>query len=107
MLEIGFGNGRTVPDVIAQAADVHYVGVDISPTMVAEATRFNAAMVTQGQVSFHLASAERLPFDDDAFDRIFSIGVIHFWLASGQPRSCPGVTLGLREDQCSRRPPAG
>ncbi|HVC62465.1 MAG TPA: class I SAM-dependent methyltransferase [Acetobacteraceae bacterium] len=64
VLEIGFGNGRTVPDVIAQAVDVHYTGIDISPTMVKEASRFNAAPVAAGRVSFHLGSAERMSFAD-------------------------------------------
>ena len=45
VLEIGFGNGRAAPEVIAQAADVQYSGIDISPTMVAEASAFNAALV--------------------------------------------------------------
>jgi ubiquinone/menaquinone biosynthesis C-methylase UbiE len=79
VLEIGGGSGRTVPDVISQAEDVHYTGIDISPTMVEEASRFNAAMVAAGRASFHLGSAERMPFTDDSFDRIFSTGVIHFW----------------------------
>ena len=48
VLEIGFGNGRTAPDVIAQAADVRYAGIDISPTMVEEASGFNAARVAAG-----------------------------------------------------------
>jgi ubiquinone/menaquinone biosynthesis C-methylase UbiE len=78
VLEIGFGNGRTVPDVIGQAADVRYTGIDISPTMVAEASRFNAALVAAGKASFHLSSAEHMPFNDRTFDRVFSIGVIHF-----------------------------
>jgi SAM-dependent methyltransferase len=85
VLEIGFGNGHTVPDVIAQAADVRYSGVDISPTMVAEASAFNATLVAAGRASFHLASAERMPFADDSFDRAFSIGVIHFWTEPGAP----------------------
>ena len=79
VLEIGFGNGRTAPDVIAQAADVTYAGIDISPTMVAEASAFNAALVAAGRATFRLGSAERMPFADDAFDRAFSMGVIHFW----------------------------
>ena len=79
VLEIGFGNGRTVPDVIAQAAEVHYTGLDFSPTMVEEATRFNAALVAAGCASFHLGSAERMPFADASFDRVFSTGVAHFW----------------------------
>jgi SAM-dependent methyltransferase len=84
VLEIGFGNGRAVPDVIGQAADVRYAGVDISPTMIAEASRFNAALVAAGRASFHLGSAERMPFANHTFDRVFSVGVIHFWT---EPRS--------------------
>lgn len=79
VLEIGFGDGRTVPKVIAQADDVRYTGIDISPTMVEEASRFNAGSVATGQASFVLGSAQTMPFQDDSFDRIFSIGVIHFW----------------------------
>ena len=85
VLEIGFGNGRTVPDLIAQAADVYYAGIDISPTMVAEASTFNAALVAAGRATFHLGSAERMPFADHSFDRVFSIGVIHFWTDPAGP----------------------
>jgi len=79
VLEIGFGNGRAAPEVIAQAAEVKYAGIDISPTMVAEASAFNAALIAAGRAIFQLGSAENLPFADAFFDRVFSIGVIHFW----------------------------
>lgn len=79
VLEIGFGNGRTAPFVITQAPDVRYTGIDISPTMVTEASTFNAALVEAGKASFHLAYAHEMPFDSSSFDRVFSIGVIHFW----------------------------
>lgn len=79
VLEVGFGNGRAAPDVVSLAADVRYEGIDISPTMVEEAKRFNAALIGAGLASFHLACAERMPFADDEFDRVFSTGVIHFW----------------------------
>jgi ubiquinone/menaquinone biosynthesis C-methylase UbiE len=78
-LEIGFGNGRAASDVIGQSVDVRYHGIDSSPTMFDEATRFNAALVAAGRASFHLASAEHMPFADASFDRVFAIGVIHFW----------------------------
>jgi ubiquinone/menaquinone biosynthesis C-methylase UbiE len=79
VLEIGFGNGRSVPIVMAQAPDVRYAGIDISPTMVAEASHFNADLVAAGKASFHLTAADAMPFGNDSFDRAFSIGVIHFW----------------------------
>ncbi len=79
VLEIGCGNGRAAPEVIGQAAGVRYAAIDISSTMVDEANRFNAAFVAAGRANFHLASAEHMPFADACFDRVFAIGVIHFW----------------------------
>jgi ubiquinone/menaquinone biosynthesis C-methylase UbiE len=79
VLEIGFGNGRAAPAVTGRASDIRYAGVDISPTMVDEAKRFNSDLITSGRASFHLCSAELLPFADASFDRVFSTGVIHFW----------------------------
>ncbi|MDE1935352.1 class I SAM-dependent methyltransferase [Bradyrhizobium sp.] len=32
-----------------------------------------------GKASFHLTSADALPFTNDSFDRVFSIDVVHFW----------------------------
>ena len=79
VLEIGFGNGRAAPDVIGQSTDVRYAGIDVSPSMFEEAQRFNPALVAAGRASFHLASADHMPFPDASFDRVFAIGVIHFW----------------------------
>jgi len=45
VLEIGFGNGRTAPLVITQAPDVCYSGIDISPTMVAEALTLSHPLI--------------------------------------------------------------
>lgn len=79
VLEIGFGNGRSTPIVIAQAPGVRYAGIDISPTMMTEASNFNAEFVKAGSASFHLASSDAMPFGDASFERVFSIGVVHFW----------------------------
>jgi SAM-dependent methyltransferase len=79
VLEIGPGNGRYAPDIVAAGSEVRYTGIDLSPTMVSEATRFNADLVRAGRAAFHLGTAEDLPFVDASFDRVFSIGVMHFW----------------------------
>ena len=79
VLEIGFGNGRTVPEVVNLAPEVRYVGIDISQTMFDEANRYNAVLISGGRASFHLAPAECMPFPNESVDRVFSAGVIHFW----------------------------
>ena len=85
VLEIGFGNGRLVPELIRQAEGVTYTGIDISQTMVDVARRFNAPFVAAGRTRFHLAPAEHMPFEDAQFDRVFAIGVKHFWLDPAEP----------------------
>ena len=79
VLEVGFGNGRAAREVVAGAENVRYEGIDISQTMVDEANRYNAEHVLSGLVRFHLAFADHMPFANGRFDRVFSIGVMHFW----------------------------
>jgi ubiquinone/menaquinone biosynthesis C-methylase UbiE len=79
VLEIGFGNGHLLPDLLRQSDDLKYMGIDISQTMIDEARQFNAVQVASGQAAFHLASAEDIPSDAARFDRVFAVNVIYFW----------------------------
>jgi ubiquinone/menaquinone biosynthesis C-methylase UbiE len=79
VLEIGFGNGHLLPDLLRHSDGLEYMGIDISQVMVDEARRFNAAQVASGQAEFHLASAEDIPSDAARFDRVFAVNVIYFW----------------------------
>jgi ubiquinone/menaquinone biosynthesis C-methylase UbiE len=79
VLEIGFGNGRLLPLLIQQADALSYAGIDISETMVAEAARFNRALVDAGRARFRLASAEAIPYPDASFDRAVAVNVVYFW----------------------------
>jgi ubiquinone/menaquinone biosynthesis C-methylase UbiE len=79
ILEIGFGNGKLVRDLVSSADQLSYAGVDIAETMVADATAFNADLVAAGRATFQLASAEALPFPDQSFDKVFAVNVIYFW----------------------------
>jgi SAM-dependent methyltransferase len=79
ILEIGFGNGKLVRDLLSYADQLSYAGVDIAETMVTDATAFNADLVAAGRATFQLASAEALPFPDQSFDKVFAVNVIYFW----------------------------
>ncbi len=81
LLEIGFGNGKLLPMLQAQAPGLSYVGLDISETMVREATRFNSISVEAGQAEFVLGACERMPFEDKSFDRAVTVNTIYFWPA--------------------------
>ncbi|MEY4748125.1 MAG: hypothetical protein RIQ60_339 [Pseudomonadota bacterium] len=79
VLEIGFGNGRAASAIFGQAEDVQYMGIDISPTMIEEACRFNSQFIASGHAEFRFASAEQMPFANETFDRVLSVAVMHFW----------------------------
>lgn len=79
VLEIGFGNGHTVPSLMQQADALTYVGIDISETMLGEASSFNRALIDVGRARFQLASAEAIPCPDSTFDRACAVNVVYFW----------------------------
>lgn len=79
VLEIGPGNGTHVKDLMRVASSVSYYGVDISETMVVEASKINEADVRTGKVSFELTDADQLNFKADFFDKIFTVNTLYFW----------------------------
>ena len=79
VLEIGFGNGKLIPALLALQPDLAYTGIDISETMLVEATAFNRALVESRRVDLKLASVEAMPFPDGSFDRAVAVNVIYFW----------------------------
>jgi SAM-dependent methyltransferase len=79
VLEIGFGNGQTVPLLMQLADELNYVGIEISATMVAEASAFNRDLVQTGRATFDLASAEAIPANDASFNRALAVNVVYFW----------------------------
>lgn len=79
VLEIGPGNGTHVKDLMNDAPNIHYYGLDISETMVAEANKINDTAVKNGKVSFELTEADQIRFKNDFFDKIFTVNTLYFW----------------------------
>jgi len=79
ILEIGFGNGKLISDLLDMAPGLSYAGVDTSETMICEARKINQALLEQGRLELYNASVEKLPFPDATFDRALSVNAIYFW----------------------------
>lgn len=73
MLEVGCGAGFDAFDLCRHGAD--YVGVDLVPENPARTAAHLAAFGYNPPVL--VADAESLPFADDSFDVVFSMGVLH------------------------------
>lgn len=79
ILEIGMGNGYFVKDILTIDRTVNYVGCDFSEAMVEEARQRNEPYIENGQAQFFLASADDLPFDQETFNKVFTINTLYFW----------------------------
>ncbi|MCE7038841.1 class I SAM-dependent methyltransferase [Dyadobacter sp. CY312] len=79
VLEIGPGNGKHVSAILESTEELQYTGLDISETMIAEATQLNSTRVMDGSVNFVLSNGKTIPFTPHFFDRIFTVNTIYFW----------------------------
>ncbi|MGM9476520.1 class I SAM-dependent methyltransferase [Pedobacter sp. GSP4] len=81
VLEIGHGNGGHIAQLLSKAENLKYFGADISITIIAEAEKINHDFISHGKVEFALTDGNNLPFDDNQFDKIFTVNTIYFWSA--------------------------
>lgn len=79
ILEIGFGNGAHISEILQGTEKTKYTGLDISETMVNLVKKEYAEEINLKQVVFHLGSSSEMPFSNDTFDKIFTVNTIYFW----------------------------
>ena len=77
ILEIGHGNAGHVKNILSLAKGLKYTGIDISETMNQEAGKLNHEF--QDQASFLLYEGKSLPFENETFDKIFTVNTVYFW----------------------------
>lgn len=77
VLEVGCGKGATLLAIARCGARV--VGLDYSSETVAVCRKFREKTEHPANSTFLLGDARRLPFEDETFDFVYSIGLIgHF-----------------------------
>ncbi len=76
ILDVACGTGEFERLLLAEYSSQQIVGVDISENMLAIAKQKCSAYP---QVSFEIASASNLPFDNDSFDVIVSANSFHYF----------------------------
>jgi ubiquinone/menaquinone biosynthesis C-methylase UbiE len=88
VLEVGFGPGVVIQRLATLASSGRVAGVDPSSEMVQQARARNPTAVESRRIDLRDGSVERLPFDDDTFDKALAINSMQVW---------PDAALGLRE----------
>jgi ubiquinone/menaquinone biosynthesis C-methylase UbiE len=79
VLEIGFGHGATIARILKEVPRGFVAGVDVSLTMMRQASCRNRAAIASGAVELHVAEAERLPYPAGRFDKVLSVHTLYFW----------------------------
>jgi len=79
VLEIGFGNGFHFTEFLSLKNNLTLYGIDYSKEMVDQATTANRELIKSGQIFLAEGSSNRLPYEDQTFDKVFCNMVIYFW----------------------------
>lgn len=76
VLDVGFGQGRTVAELVAGGHTVF--GVDPSATMVRQATARNRSACRAGRVTLRAGDGISVPFPDHSVDAAICVHAIYF-----------------------------
>lgn len=79
ILEIGMGNGFFVGEILKKDPTVTYTGCDYSSLMVEASEKLNAPFVKSKRAEFFLATADKLPFKNETFSKVFTVNTLYFW----------------------------
>lgn len=88
VLEVGFGPGGLIRQLLARTEVAQVCGVDPSAEMVAVARRHNRAGAAAGRVELRTGNAAETGYPDELFDHVVSVRNVVFW---------PDLEAGLRE----------
>lgn len=79
LLEIGMGNGFFVKEIVNLQPEISYAGCDFSEIMVAESIENNRDLVLANKADFSCACADNMPYQNNRFDKVFTLNTIYFW----------------------------
>ncbi len=74
VLELGHGNCGHLDKVLGAGHNVRYCGLEISETMFDEAKQQESDWA-----EFQLYDGEHIPYEDEYFDKVFTVNTIYFW----------------------------
>ena len=88
MLDVGCGAGAALRELAELHPEAVLTGCDISPLAIETASALNESYVKAGRMRFLRCGVPDLPFEDGAFDTVFSVESLYFW---------PDAQAGLKE----------
>ena len=79
ILEIGYGGGSTIKNLLALNKNLEIHGIDISKESYRTAQRVHSNSIRKGSVQLKIGNVENIPYQNNYFDRVFAIQTHIFW----------------------------
>jgi ubiquinone/menaquinone biosynthesis C-methylase UbiE len=79
VLELGCGSGYAMKMILEQNRVGKVVVLDLSPTVIRSAMIRNKQAINEEKANLVLDNVKSLPFENEQFDKVFSIHSIYFW----------------------------
>ncbi|MDR8389844.1 class I SAM-dependent methyltransferase [Aliifodinibius sp. S!AR15-10] len=79
ILEIGFGHGRLISQMLPKITEGKLHGIDISEQMVKVTTNRNRQWIENGKLVLKQASIADIPYPEGYFNKVFTCNTIYFW----------------------------
>jgi ubiquinone/menaquinone biosynthesis C-methylase UbiE len=79
VLELGCGAGYAMKLILEPKIVGKVVGLDLSPTAIQSAMIRNKKALNNEKAKLVQANVKNLPFEDEQFEKVFSIHTIYFW----------------------------
>ena len=79
VLEIGFGPGQAIEEIVKSTPNSFVAGIDISDVMIEQASKRNAEAIRAGRVLLKQGSESPMPFEDANFHKVFAVNSMQFW----------------------------
>ncbi|WP_226674899.1 class I SAM-dependent methyltransferase [Mesobacillus jeotgali] len=79
ILELGCGAGYAIKLLLEKELTQEIVGLDISPTIIRSAQFRNKKAIKEKRAKLVQANLNKLPFEHEYFNKVFSIQTIYFW----------------------------
>lgn len=79
LLEIWYGTGKMIERLLDNYSETKVSGIDISDAMKALTTKNNQWHIGSGRLVLKSGTSEKMPFEDELFDAVYTSNVIYFW----------------------------
>jgi cyclopropane fatty-acyl-phospholipid synthase-like methyltransferase len=79
VLEIGFGTGHAIQELVNRTQASHVIGIDSASLMVQKATQLNQKAIQSGKVQLLKADVADLPAFTHKFDHVLAVNSVMYW----------------------------